>query len=480
MINETEYLKRLNMVEFLSRNYGTQFRPQGDGYVCLSPFTDESKPSFHVRRAADGHWLFKDFSSGYGGSIIDFVLLKERLNSASEAAAHLRTLFGQAALPVRNGSALSKSEAAPSESVPERIRFADRPSGRYDIDQLYRWMQGNDTTVCREYLLSRGIGEAFIRQLEGEGLLLHNIHQGKSFCSFAVKDGRRQLRCIDNHQIPDPGGDNGKKFVLGQKHPFSLDWPAFGESPSTSSGQGSQVHICESIIDYLSLKTLEGAACQGIALLGNSLGSYDLGFLRRASALVSCFDFDVGGFRGYLDLVERYPDKEIAVYELQPGQKDINERLLAEKQAQRAARLTAEDKLAIYKAFISSENKSQLSQDWDIDRSYLYKIVNECEEMLLQDFKARRPGRKPSVEPGSKQRLQELEEENRRLTKEKELLYARSEFLQLRLKWSEHEVAELRGEPREMFAIQRGGVPENKPQAQPARRQIKKKKKKRR
>ena len=438
MVNEIEYLKRLNMVEFLSLHYRMQFRQQGDAYACLSPFTNESNPSFHVRRAEDGHWLFKDFSSGHGGSIIDFVLLKEQLNSVSDAAAHLRKLCEQVSPP-------SESEApSPSGAV--------KPSVQYDIDQLYRQMQGNDTTVCREYLLSRGIGEEFIRQLQDEGLLLHNIHHGKSFCSFAVYDVERHLRCIDNHQIND-----GQKFVLGKKHPFSLDWPALGES--------SQVHICESVIDYLSLKTLEGTACHGIALLGNRFGSYDLGFLQQAPVLVSCFDYDVGGFRGYLDLVDRYPDKQIAVYELQPDQKDINERLLSEKRAQRAARLTAEDKLAIYKAFISSENRSQLAQDWDIDRSYLYKIVNECEEMLLHDFKARRPGRKPLAEPGSKQRLMELEEENRRLAKEKELYYARSEFLQLRLKWSEREVSELRGEA---------------PEAQPAKRQIKKKKKKRR
>src|SRR4030067_1238865 len=124
MVNEIEYLKRLNMVEFLSLHYRMQFRQQGDAYACLSPFTNESNPSFHVRRAEDGHWLVKDFSSGHGGSIIDFVLLKEQLNSVSDAAAHLRKLFEQAPPP--------RESEAPSPSG------AVAPSGQYDIDQLYR------------------------------------------------------------------------------------------------------------------------------------------------------------------------------------------------------------------------------------------------------------------------------------------------------------------------------------------------------
>ena len=229
------------------------------------------------------------------------------------------------------------------------------------------------------------------------------------------------------------------------------------------------MHICESIIDYLSLKTLEGCQTVGLALLGNQFKSYDLSVLQQVPVLVSCLDNDVGGFRGYLDLVEQFPGKQIDIYELQPEQKDINARLLSERYAQRAAQLTANDKLAIYKAFIASDNRSQLAQDWGIDRSYLYKIVSECEEVLVKNFQDRHPGRKSSKEMKStaeaNQRILELEQENQKLAKEKELYYARSEFLKLRLKWSEREVSELQG---------------TAPQSPPARKQIKKKKRKKR
>lgn len=442
MRNEFEYLKSLNLVELLSLHYQLQFRAQGPGnFVCLSPFTKESKPSFYVRQAADGHWLFKDFSSGAGGSIIDFVLLKEQLNDVSQAATHLRNRLN-----------LSPPNGMAAPPAPEKIK----PRSKYNIDVLYQQMKKNNTTVCRDYLSSRGLNEELIRQLESDGILLHNIHQAISYCSFAVYDAKRCLHCIDNHQV-----DGSRKFVLGQKHPFSLDWPDLKVS--------SPVHICESIIDYLSLKTLEGPLVRGFALLGNQFRSYDLSFLKHTPALVSGFDNDVGGFRGYLDLVDEFPKKQIEIYELQPGQKDVNERLLAEKQARRATQLTADDKLAIYKAFINSDNRSQLAQAWGIDRSYLYKIVKECEAMLLSGFNDRHAGRKSSAEMASKsaakQRILELEQKVQTLAKEKELHYARSEFLKLRLKWSEREVRELCGDQTE---------------SQQVKKQVKKKRKKRR
>jgi len=75
-----EALKRLDLVDFLSCNYGLHFHRTGNQYCCYSPFNEEKRPSFFVR-LVEGRWLFKDFSSGFGGSIIDFVQMKEGLGS---------------------------------------------------------------------------------------------------------------------------------------------------------------------------------------------------------------------------------------------------------------------------------------------------------------------------------------------------------------------------------------------------------------
>lgn len=76
MDRSVEALKQVNLVEFLSRQYGLEFRRRGAAFACRSPFTEDSRPSFFVR-LVKGHWLFKDFSSGTGGTIFDFVRMKE-------------------------------------------------------------------------------------------------------------------------------------------------------------------------------------------------------------------------------------------------------------------------------------------------------------------------------------------------------------------------------------------------------------------
>ena len=305
-----EYLKRLNMAELLSCHYQMQFSHNGNVYASLSPFCEESEPSFFIKQESDGHWLFKDFSSGHGGSIIDFVMLKENLNRVSAAVKHFQCLLNQ--------------------------------------------------------------------------------------------------------------------------------------------NRDSKIYICESIIDYLSIKTLAGISSQGIALLGNQLNGYDLEFLNNTPTLVSCFDNDGGGFSGYLDLTGKYSEKQIEIYELQANQKDINDRLVSEKQSAAAQNLTAKDKLAIYQAFVGSDNRSQLASDWGIDRSYLYKIVKECEATIVNNFNDKRPGRKSAYDVANRadarSLIEQLETEKQKLARDKEYYHAQSEFLKIRLKFSDQEIAELRGD----------------------------------
>jgi len=307
----------------------------------------------------------------------------------------------------------------------------------YDVNYIYDRIKDNHIDASRDYLLKRGILPCLVDQLIAEQILLCNRHQNVCYCSFAVYDQDKDLRCLDNHEI------NGtKKFVLGHKHLFSLDWVKLQTS--------SRIYICESIIDYLSIKTLEGVNSTGIALLGNQLNGYDLEFLNNTPTLVSCFDNDGGGFSGYLDLIERYPGKQIEIYELQANQKDINDRLLSEKQSQRVENLTAQDKLAIYQAFVRSDNRSQLAKEWGIDRSYLYRIVKECEESIVNNFNEKHSGRKSAYDVANRadarSLIEQLETEKQQLARDKEYYYAQSEFLKIRLKFSDQEIAELRGD----------------------------------
>jgi DNA primase len=440
MTLSAEDSKRIDLVEFLSNHYGMKFSYSGNRYVSLSLFSEEKKPSFFVRQV-DGRWLFKDFSGGQGGSIIDFVLLKEGFSEVSEALGHIDKLLscgGQRDI-----------QLVQTEKVSEQRR--------YDIKEIYRKIKTNDYEICKEYLCGRGIAGKVIDDLTSGGLLLHNRYQGHSWCCFAVFDREGELCCLDNHRI-----GSKEKFVLGHKNIFTYDWQILPEA--------ERVFICEGIIDYLSMKTLQGRSIAGIALLGNSVG-FAASLLRNAQQIISALDSDEGGFRGLLDLQDKFPKKQVSVFNL--GEcKDPNEYLLAPPKDTEQTNLTAQDKLALYREFMGAENKSVVAQKWGINRSYMYQVVKECEENILSGFSQRRVGRKPSQAPATieeaTQTIAALEEEKKHAETEKEKYYARSEFMKLRLKWAEIEAAELRG--KKTGSIKQSG----------SGKQIKKKKNKRR
>lgn len=299
-----EEIKSLHMVEFLTHQYGLCFLPSGNQYVCRSPFTKEQKPSLTVGQFR-GHWLFKDFSSGHGGSLIDFVLLKENFCNVAQTLAYLRKLIS-----------VDKLEWLQSKGGGIGVGGLDKyeekkKGGNYNLNYIYRKLCINEKEVCWKYLKGRGIGQELISELSNRGILLHNRYKGHSYCCFAVFGRHGDIRCLDNHQIEGKG-----KFVLGKKHIFTLDW--------TVLPGAKKVFISEGIIDYLSIKTLE-PDIPGLALLGN-VPNFDESLLQSATVLVSALDCDAGGIRALLSLKEKFPGKDISPYNL-AGCKDPNEYL---------------------------------------------------------------------------------------------------------------------------------------------------------
>jgi DNA primase len=417
-------LKRLNLVDFLTEHYGLQFRSIGNEYVCCSPFTAEEKPSFFVR-LVDRHWLFKCFSSGHGGSIIDFVRIKENLHSLQEVVAHIAQ---------RISSPFLRDDVSAIDDAEREVVCESGSERAYDILHLYERFSQADISICREYLLDRGIAESLVNELVAEGILVHNRYSGHSYCCFAVRSAQGELVCLDNHQI-----DGERKFVLGVKSIFSQDWQQLAKSET--------VFICESIIDYLSVKSLESSPPPGLALLGNQV-NFDPTLLSNARSILAALDDDRGGYSAILDLQEQFCDKEMRIYDLE-GHKDPNALLMAVRSGKKR-KLSAKRKLELYREFQQADNRAALARQWGIDRSYMYEIVGECDKILLETFSSRSAGRKPAGKPSSLedawQRIEELQAQCEQTATECQRLYCRSEFLQLRLKWAEIEAAKLRGE----------------------------------
>jgi len=414
-----EALKQVNLVELLSEHYGLKFRRCGTAFACCSPLTKESSPSFFVRQV-DAHWVFKDFSSGGGGTIFDFVRMKERLETFSEALRFVRELVGRRVYQMAHGN----QDAA-------RAPESDRS---YDVEELYRHFRQEDPQVCRDYLMRREIDTELVEELIEDGTVVHNRYQGRSYCCFAVRDDAAKLRCLDNHAV-----EGGGKFVLGAKSVFTREWEAVKHA--------RVVFVCEGIIDYLSVKSLELAPPAGLALLGNQV-CFESALLEQAQVVLAAMDDDRGGNSAVLDLKERYPDKEVRVYDLE-GHKDPNDLLMAVRSG-KGRKLSPQRKLQLYREFQRTENKAELARRWGIDRSHMYEIVRDWEEALVQAFSERKPGRPPTGNPRTLEealgRIKELETQYEREATAREELLCRSEFLALRLKWAEIEAAELRGE----------------------------------
>jgi len=122
------------------------------------------------------------------------------------------------------------------------------------------------------------------------------------------------LKAIENHEI-----DGSRKFTLGTKHIYTVDW---AQLPTAE-----RIFITEGIIDYLSIKTLEGDNWMGFALMGNQ-PVFDPGLLPNCHHIIAAFDNDPGGAIAYAKLQALHPEKRFSIYSLF-GYNDPNDLLMA-------------------------------------------------------------------------------------------------------------------------------------------------------
>jgi len=79
-------VKKVNLVDFISRHSGAAFSKSGSSYqaVCPMPSHRDTKPSFNVTEK-NGIWFYNCFGCGSGGTIIDFAKDYWSLDHPSEA-----------------------------------------------------------------------------------------------------------------------------------------------------------------------------------------------------------------------------------------------------------------------------------------------------------------------------------------------------------------------------------------------------------
>ncbi len=119
-----------------------------------------------------------------------------------------------------------------------------------------------------------------------------------------------------------------------------------------------------------------------------------------ANVTTICRDVGVSRKTGYQwanKMEKKLIEREIKSYDFRDNN-DPSERPEAVKTG-KGRKLSPELKLRLYEEFVKSSNKTDLARKWGLDRSYIYEIARECQQILLSFFISRKLGRKPQRKP---------------------------------------------------------------------------------
>jgi DNA primase len=259
-------LKRSTDLKALVESYGIKLEAQGADFVALCPFHEETAPSFHVTPAKN---LFHCFGCGAAGSVLDFLMRKERLTFRQAVDLLLNKTGGV----VQRASALPGAPEKKAVVIaPERVQqllervleiyhqnFLTHPEGRnymerrgiknadlwaahrigYSDDQLKRILPHDETVLA---------------ELTAAGLLNPEGREHFANCVvFPVRDAEGGLITIYGRYLK-----GGKK-----RHVFLADRPR-GLWNAAAVKTCSQVILVESVLDALSLAQAGHANALGI------------------------------------------------------------------------------------------------------------------------------------------------------------------------------------------------------------------------
>jgi transposase InsO family protein len=406
-------LKRVDLVELLTRARGMSFRPQGGCFVAPSPFRAEAVPSFYASRAEDGHWVWHDHGEGMGGSVIDFMMRE------SGHADFRRAL--EAAESLAAGSGLAAPAAAPGPGAEPEER---------DWGWLHERLRSNDATPCRGYLTGRGLDSALVDRMAADGSVVLNRLDGSDYCCFAIRSPGGGGLSLFNRRI-GAGGGGPEKFLLGRRRAFCLDWGALAAA--------AEIHVCESVIDALSVLSLRPGS-HVVAALG---AGHDLSaeLARLPDALVvDAFDDDPAGRAAGERLRAALPGRRFERFGLE-GFKDVNELLLGA--GRRGPKLSVADRVAIA---MSSEPSRVLAERHGVHHSRVCDIRKAAADILAKELEVRRPGPRPAPAPAVE--VEELRGKVEELERERSLLMISNDWLNLQLRFASEDLDDLRKSER--------------------------------
>lgn len=154
-----------------------QLKKRGANYVGLSPFANEKTPSFTVSPAKG---IFKDFSSGKGGSAITFLMELEKF-TYPEA---LKWLAKKYSIEVEE--TVESHENREEENHRESLMIVSGYAAKFFHDSLLETDEGR--AIGLSYFKERGFSNDTIKKFE----LGYSPDQWEAFTGQALKDGYQQ------------------------------------------------------------------------------------------------------------------------------------------------------------------------------------------------------------------------------------------------------------------------------------------------
>ena len=252
--------KQIDLPNLMSRlGYEpTAIKKGGNEYWYRSPFRSEKDASFHTSYLG-GKWIWKDFGD-IGGTVIDFVMRHERLNSVKEALSYLEGIYPanslESASRVKRSGTVSKSQPTlfsfQQQSPPQEGNFENRELEFIKAHQI-------QNPVIFSYLSKRGIpthlSERYLREVR-----YRNNKTGKEFFAFGMgnRSGGYEIRAAsDEYKFKSALIVRDISVINGQ------------------SQEGKTVNIFEGMLDFLSLVAMFNVSrLSGDSIVMHSLSSF--------------------------------------------------------------------------------------------------------------------------------------------------------------------------------------------------------------
>ncbi|TWR24019.1 DNA primase [Mucilaginibacter pallidiroseus] len=160
-----------------------QLKKRGANYVGLSPFVNEKTPSFTVSPAKG---IFKDFSSGKGGSAVTFLMELEKF-SYPEALKWLAKKYG-----IEVEETVDPTENLAEQNRRESLMIVSGYAAKFFHESLLDTDEGK--SIGLSYFKERGFNNETIKKFE----LGYSPDQWEAFTGSALKQGYQEEFLVDS------------------------------------------------------------------------------------------------------------------------------------------------------------------------------------------------------------------------------------------------------------------------------------------